>query len=95
MNVISRSWRKALAGMIQNSTSSGSNEYLTWERIFIFGSGFTSHVLPAQTLELVGTPEAHADYGQRKWQPRGMPATRGKPSGLDICHGPCVHVTSP
>lgn len=96
VDMIRRSWRrKALAGKLQNSTSSKSNEYLTWGCIFIFGSGFTSHILPGLTLELVGLPEAHTDYHQRKWQPSGMLATRGKPSGLDICHRPHVPVTSP
>ena len=47
--------------MIQNSMTSESNKYLTWECTFIFGSGFTSHVQPGQTLELVHIPEAHAD----------------------------------
>ena len=41
--------------------TSESNKYLTWECTFIFGSGFTSHVQPGQTLELVHIPEAHAD----------------------------------
>ena len=38
-----------------------SDEYLTWECVFIFGSGFTSHVQPGQRLELVRIPEARAD----------------------------------